>query len=175
MKFIIPKLIAVFLIFVSNIIQSQNDLDNIVMLFISTISLAQQGQKWATGGNANGTGDFLGTTNNFSIDFKTNNTLKMVLGTDGILAEFFGQSILKTTLLENDIFLSPNPSSGIFNLILPKQKIEPMDINIYNASLQYMKTITSEGIIDIQTYPNGIYFIEFIINGYKTVRKAVKV
>ncbi|MBI2723134.1 MAG: hypothetical protein HYX39_13255, partial [Bacteroidetes bacterium] len=55
------------------------------MLFISAISLAQQGQKWATGGNANGTGDFLGTTNNFSIDFKTNNTLKMVLGTDGTL------------------------------------------------------------------------------------------
>ncbi|MBI2721059.1 MAG: hypothetical protein HYX39_02675, partial [Bacteroidetes bacterium] len=55
------------------------------MLFIRAISLAQQSQKWATGGNANGTGDFLGTTNNFSIFFKTNNTLKMVLGTDGTL------------------------------------------------------------------------------------------
>lgn len=91
------------------------------------------------------------------------------------IAEYFGQSKLNTTLLENDIFLSPNPSSGIFNLIIPKQIIEPMDINIYNSSLQYMKTIPSKGVIDIQSYPNGIYFIEFIINGYKTVRKAVKV
>lgn len=56
-------------------------------LFVFTLALsyAQSGQKWATGGNSNSTGDFIGTTNNFPLDFKTNNTLKMSLGTNGVL------------------------------------------------------------------------------------------
>ncbi|MCC6181315.1 MAG: hypothetical protein IT237_05730 [Bacteroidia bacterium] len=55
------------------------------LILISTLTIAQSGQKWATGGNSNSTGDFLGTTNNFPLDFKTNNTLKMSLGTNGVL------------------------------------------------------------------------------------------
>lgn len=61
---------------------------NVFTMLLSIISvslLAQSGQKWATGGNSNSTGDFLGTTNNFPIDFKTNNVLRMSLGTNGVL------------------------------------------------------------------------------------------
>lgn len=58
-------------------------LTGIVMAAFSAHS--QSGQKWATSGNSNATGDFLGTTNNFPIDFKTNNVLRMSLGTTGVL------------------------------------------------------------------------------------------
>jgi hypothetical protein len=56
-----------------------------LLIAASAFSYAQSGQKWATGGNSNVTGDFFGTTNNFPIDFKTNNILRMSLGTNGIL------------------------------------------------------------------------------------------
>lgn len=39
-----------------------------------TNSMAQSGQKWATGGNSVSSGDFLGTTNNFPLVFKANNS-----------------------------------------------------------------------------------------------------
>ena len=46
-------------------------------------SIAQSGQKWATGGNSVGTGDFIGTTNGFSLIFKTNNTQQMSIDPKG--------------------------------------------------------------------------------------------
>ncbi len=44
---------------------------------------AQAGAKWATGGNATGAGDIIGSTNNQPLNFHTNNTLKMVLDANG--------------------------------------------------------------------------------------------
>ena len=56
------------------------------LIFISTYySYGQAGAKWATGGNSIGTGDFLGTTNNFPLLFKTNNAQKMQLSSSGVL------------------------------------------------------------------------------------------
>lgn len=49
----------------------------------SVLSFAQSGQKWATGGNNTSAGDFLGTSNNFQLDFKTNNVLRMSIGANG--------------------------------------------------------------------------------------------
>lgn len=46
---------------------------------------SQAGAKWATGGNGIGNGDFIGTTNNFPLDFRINNSSRMILGTDGNL------------------------------------------------------------------------------------------
>ena len=51
----------------------------------TTTTFAQGGPKWGTTGNATTTGDFLGTTNNFPLDFKTNNALRMQLSNTGIL------------------------------------------------------------------------------------------
>ena len=50
-----------------------------------TVSFAQAGAKYATGGNATSTGDILGTTNSQPINFATNNTIKMVLDASGNL------------------------------------------------------------------------------------------
>lgn len=43
------------------------------------------GPKWSPAGNTVGVGDFIGSTNNFALDFKTNNTLRMVLDANGNL------------------------------------------------------------------------------------------
>ena len=57
-----------------------------IVIVGSMISVySQSGAKWATNGNTNATGDFLGTTNNFPLDFKTNNILRMSLGANGVL------------------------------------------------------------------------------------------
>ncbi len=44
---------------------------------------AQAGAKWATGGNSSAAGDFLGTTNNFPLLFRTNNIQRMALDING--------------------------------------------------------------------------------------------
>jgi len=48
----------------------------IAALAISATSFSQGGQKWATSGNSTSSGDFLGTTNNQPLVFKTNNTIR---------------------------------------------------------------------------------------------------
>ena len=58
-----------------------------VAVFLLTFSFStmysQNGSKWATGGNSVGSGDFIGTTNNFPVTFKVNNATKMLLNTNG--------------------------------------------------------------------------------------------
>jgi len=54
----------------------------LIVLFAGAFSLgayAQSGQKWSTSGLAVVAGDFLGTTNNFPLIFKTNNVQHMVI------------------------------------------------------------------------------------------------
>ncbi len=57
----------------------------IAAIFGFQMAFSQQGVKWGTGGNSIATGDFFGTTNNFSILFKVNNIQRMSLNTTGIL------------------------------------------------------------------------------------------
>ncbi|MCX6312055.1 MAG: hypothetical protein NT084_10530 [Bacteroidetes bacterium] len=57
----------------------------VAAIFCSQIAFSQAGAKWATGGNSVGTGDFFGTTNNYSLLFKVNNVQKMSLNTTGTL------------------------------------------------------------------------------------------
>ena len=54
-------------------------------VLLSFLSNAQSGQKWASNGNLLSKDEFIGSSNNFPILFKTNNALKMSLGTNGLL------------------------------------------------------------------------------------------
>lgn len=57
-----------------------------LLILILPLSLfAQSGAKWATGGNAVSPGDFLGTTNNQPLLFRTNGLQQMQLATTGVL------------------------------------------------------------------------------------------
>ena len=56
-----------------------------VLSFITVVSFAQAGQKWSLTGNASTTTDFLGTTNSMPLVFKTNNTARLTIGSDGVI------------------------------------------------------------------------------------------
>lgn len=59
----------------------------LLLSFTLALSVAhsQSGAKWSTGGDNISSGNFLGTTNNFPLIFKTNSTQWMTLGTNGVL------------------------------------------------------------------------------------------
>jgi hypothetical protein len=54
------------------------------LLFIVDV-FSQAGQKWSTNGNNTTTGDFIGTTNNEDLIFKTNNTTAFKIKANGNL------------------------------------------------------------------------------------------
>ncbi len=57
----------------------------------------------------------------------------------------------------------PNPSSGLFNLVIPKEELKS-EITVYNlVGSRVNATITNESgnlSIDLNNYPNGTYFIK---------------
>lgn len=62
----------------------KKQLNTLAFVCLTSFAFSQSGAKWATGGNASGAGDFLGTTNSFPIDFKTNNVLRATLSATGV-------------------------------------------------------------------------------------------
>ena len=89
-----------------------------LLLTLTITGYSQSGAKWATGGNSLSTGDFFGTTNNFPIDFKTNNVSRMNLSTTGVLKlnslAGTGSRLLQTDANGNIIFLP----AGLSNQVL---------------------------------------------------------
>ena len=58
--------------------------NSLLFIFLTYITaFSQQGPKWSTNGNSISANEFIGTTNNFPLDFKINNISRMLLGTDG--------------------------------------------------------------------------------------------
>ncbi|MBI2281721.1 MAG: hypothetical protein HYU68_13685 [Bacteroidetes bacterium] len=55
----------------------------VVAFTITTTAFSQAGQKWSTSGNANSNGDFIGSTNNQPLIFKTNNTIRGLFTSTG--------------------------------------------------------------------------------------------
>lgn len=94
----------------------------ILCLFLTVYAceiLAQSGQKWATNGNSASSGDFVGTTNNVPLVFKTNNASGMVLSTNGVLKinslTGTGTRFLQSDAVGNLIsFPMGNPSDVLF-------------------------------------------------------------
>jgi hypothetical protein len=79
----------------------------IVALTITTTAFSQAGQKWSTSGNVNASGDFIGSTNNEPLKFKTNDIVRGKFTKDG---DFLLKSLvgLGFRLLQTD-------SSGILS------------------------------------------------------------
>jgi hypothetical protein len=55
----------------------------LVFVALASFVFSQPGQKWAVGGNATAAGDFIGTTNNQPLVFKTNNTTRLIMDASG--------------------------------------------------------------------------------------------
>lgn len=88
-----------------------------LLLAVATTFGFAQGQKWATGGNSNSTGDIFGTTNAQPINFTTNNTLRMVLDANGNLRMVnfagVGSRFLQTDLNGNLIPFAAGTSTQV--------------------------------------------------------------
>lgn len=83
-------------------------------------------------------------------------------------------SLNNNLIIEDNVIISPNPSSGVFNLSNSSGK--QISMNVYNAMGQKIFTVenTSENIaIDLSDNASGIYFARILINGAETVRKII--
>jgi hypothetical protein len=73
----------------------------VVAFTITTTAFSQAGQKWSTTGNANSNGDFIGSTNNEPLVFKTNNITRGMFTSAGNF-QLSGLTGLGFRLLQSD-------------------------------------------------------------------------
>jgi len=86
-----------------------------------------------------------------------------------------GRSRIATNETAQEIEIFPNPANdfiGINNLEFDEKTL----INIYNTSGQLVvkKEIKNYGIINIQTLPSGIYYIELLSDKKRKINKFIK-
>jgi hypothetical protein len=111
------------------------------------------------------TSDFSGTDDGFYFD-------------DVLIRKVSGPpaSVKANVLFSDNIVLSPNPSSGIFNLYNPDQK--KIDMEIYNVMGQKVfdqKNVDAVNYsINLESNAAGIYFVKMKLDGEEVTRKVVK-
>ena len=74
----------------------------------------------------------------------------------------------------NNIILYPNPTKGIINFESDNNKIDM--VVVYNAIGKLLKQfIPNNNIINLETYPSGMYYLKFISNNNnESVHKIIK-
>lgn len=83
--------------------------------------------------------------------------------------------------LDNFVQVYPNPSQGKFNLDVALNEAQNLEITIYNALGEKIKTISKNNFItgilelDLSQEAKGIYFCELQTTSGKVVKKMVKV
>lgn len=93
-----------------------------------------------------------------------------------IYNHYLGQE-QKSTRQNPDLITSikPNPSNdGIFYFERENASNDMITIKIYNSSLHLLKIQSSQNKIDLENFPNGIYFLEFTINDKSEYKKVIK-
>lgn len=132
-----------------------------------------------TAGNIYTTGGFLGT-----VDFDPNSTVTNLTsnGNRDIFIQKLGKNIINTSVIdlvddENDRFvIYPNPCNDYFTIqfssVLTEGRISIVDVQgklIYSSKHNNTNQIT----LDVIKLP-GVYFVEFISNKEKMVKKLIK-
>jgi hypothetical protein len=76
--------------------------------------------------------------------------------------------------LLNGLNIYPNPSAGIFNIVLNNMD-EDIDFVVLNAQGQevYKGNLLNTQVLDMRAEPKGVYFIKFMNNGVLGVEKLV--
>lgn len=78
--------------------------------------------------------------------------------------------------IEHNLVLFPNPSNGTF--ILKNNSTGSYEVKVLNELGQYvlpavqLPPMTQDYRINMETLPNGLYFVEFILGNTKTVKKV---
>jgi hypothetical protein len=77
-----------------------------------------------------------------------------------------------------DVLIYPNPSNGVFNVILSNFVEDKIDVKVYSSlgQMVYQKnTIINElKLLDLSDLPKGNYFISFS-DGVKSIRKIISI
>jgi len=102
-------------------------------------------------------------TYEFAGDFDVALSVSNMFGDDFIIkTNYIHVTVGYDELTANGITIYPNPSSGLFNLELPKKNIE---IKVYTIVGELVITKVTEElneILDLSAYNKGIYFINLI-------------
>lgn len=66
----------------------------------------------------------------------------------------------------NDVQISPNPSSGIFNVKVLTKELEDFELTVFNLAGQELKSISmlinqNEIQLDLSELANGVYILVF--------------
>ena len=86
-------------------------------------------------------------------------------------------SAIEENLIENLIFVYPNPSSGIFQLNFDNMQLAKEELEIYNVSGEKVYTVANikqQMQIDLSALPTGIYFVK-VYDGTKIYNQKIVV
>ena len=81
--------------------------------------------------------------------------------------------------LENMLTVSPNPTTGLFNINVNLPENEEIAINVFNAMGQEVVSVANGEInrgtyaVDLTNNANGIYYVKMTINGTVLTKKVV--
>ena len=81
--------------------------------------------------------------------------------------------------LENILNVSPNPTSGVFNINVNLPENEEIAINVYNSVGQQIINVENGSInkgtyaVDITNQANGIYYVQMNVQGTIITKKLV--
>ncbi|MFH0865305.1 MAG: T9SS type A sorting domain-containing protein [Bacteroidota bacterium] len=80
-------------------------------------------------------------------------------------------------LFDANINISPNPSSGIFEINMGESETDQIDITIYNsigATVLFNKTNNNKTVLlDLTGTPKGVYFLKISDNGINKFFKLI--
>jgi len=105
-----------------------------LILVITEAVYSQSGQKWATGGNPASLGDFLGTTNNFPLVFKTSNIERFRITETGNFGIGLSNPTNKFEVSGNSLF------NGDMNIIGKLIITDTVSSNTPNIEVTILKT-----------------------------------
>jgi len=79
----------------------------------------------------------------------------------------------------NDFIISPNPNNGVFNLLLTTALSNDAELNIYDfrgrliENQELVNSSLSQQISLQKSYQTGVYLLEIVSNGVKSVNKLI--
>jgi len=83
-------------------------------------------------------------------------------------------------LLSNSLEVYPNPSTGIFNLIISNPYTGTADVNVYDMQGQKLFTqqnsvniSSNKFTIDLSGFSKGVYLLNVTINGSRLSKKLI--
>jgi hypothetical protein len=93
-----------------------------------------------------------------------------------VLVEEFLQPLGIPEKVKNTLEVYPNPSKGIFNVVLPQvfNNGQITVIDQYGRTIAKIGPDSKEFIVDISTHSAGIYTLQFIYGNNKMLKRLVK-